>query len=251
MMPAEAAIAIDGMTCASCVAHVSKAAKSVAGVESAEINLVGGRADVRFDPAQTDAGKIAEAITQSGYPAAPRSHDSAAAEQQRLHQQMHHERHWLRRAIVGLILWLPVEAAHWVLNAVYPRAHMGMIWVAFATSTAAMIYVGSSFYKSAWTALLLRTSNMDTLIALGASVAYLYSLIYFVGGQAHLWPRPMGDELYFMESSALLALISLGHWLEARARQSAGSAIRELLNLAPATALRLSPAGQPEEIPLG
>ena len=86
-----------------------------------------------------------------------------------------------------------------------------------------MIYVGSSFYKSAWTALLHRTSNMDTLIALGASVAYLYSLIYFVGGLAHLWPRAMGDELYFMESSALLALISLGHWLEARARKSAGS----------------------------
>ncbi len=246
----EAAFAVDGMNCASCVAHVTKAAKSVAGVESAEVNLVGGRADVRFDPAKTDLAAIAAAITESGYPANPRSDDGAAAEEQRLHQQMHHEQHWLRRAIVGLILWLPVEAAHWVLGAVYPQAHMGMIWVAFITSTVAMIYVGSSFYKSAWTALLLHTSNMDTLIALGASVAYLYSLIYFVGGQAHLWPRPMGDELYFMESSALLALISLGHWLEARARQSAGSAIRELLNLAPAIALRLSSTDQPEEIPL-
>jgi P-type Cu+ transporter len=246
----EAAIAVDGMNCASCVAHVSKAAKSVTGVESAEVNLVGGRADVRFDPGRTDVGAIAAAITQSGYPAKPRLEDHAAAEQQRLDHQMHHEQQWLRRAIVGLVLWLPVEAAHWILGAVYPQAHMAMIWVAFLTSTAAMIYVGSSFYKSAWTALLLRTSNMDTLIALGASVAYLYSLIYFVGGLAHLWPRPMGDELYFMESSALLALISLGHWLEARARKSAGSAIRELLNLAPTTVLRLSPSDQAEEISL-
>src|SRR5262249_52040370 len=163
---------VDGMNCASCVAHVSKAAKSVTGVESAEVNLVGGRADVRFDPGQTDIGAIAAAITNSGYPAKPRSEDHAAAEQQRLDHQMHHEQQWLRRAIVGLILWLPVELAHWILGAVYPEAHMAMIWVAFITSTLAMIYVGSSFYKSAWTALLLRTSNMDTLIALGASVAY-------------------------------------------------------------------------------
>src|SRR5204862_3137991 len=70
----------------------------------------------------------------------------------------------------------------------------------------------------------------------GASVAYVYSLCALIGHLARGWPLP---DLYFMEATGLLALVSLGHWLEARARESAGSAIRELLNLAPATAIRL------------
>lgn len=117
---------------------------------------------------------------------------------------------------------------------------MDLIWVSLVAATFCLIYVGSSFYKSAWAALMHRTTNMDTLIAMGASVAYFYSLIYFIGGQLHRWPMPMDDDLYFMESSALLALISLGHWLEANARRSAGSAIRSLLDLTPATALRVT-----------
>jgi Cu+-exporting ATPase len=90
---------------------------------------------------------------------------------------------------------------------------------------------------------------MDTLISLGASVAYVYSLAYFAAGLAGMVRPPNLHQLYFMEASGLLALISLGHWLEARARQAAGSAIRELLNLAPSTALRLDESGQPHEVP--
>ncbi len=78
---------------------------------------------------------------------------------------------------------------------------------------------------------------MDTLISMGASVAYFYSLIAFAGYLLHWWARE--PQLYFMEASGLLALISLGHYLEARARQSAGSAIHELLNLTPAIAHQL------------
>ena len=80
---------------------------------------------------------------------------------------------------------------------------------------------------------------MDTLIALGASVAYLYSLVPLLGHLSLGWPLA---DLYFMEATGLLALISLGHWMEARARESAGSAIRQLLTLAPATAWRVGEA---------
>ena len=78
---------------------------------------------------------------------------------------------------------------------------------------------------------------MDTLIAMGASVAYGYSLVAVAGHWLGLWGPPQA--IYFMESTGLLALISLGHWLEARARDSAGHAIRELMVLSPPTALRL------------
>jgi cation transport ATPase len=109
-----------------------------------------------------------------------------------------------------------------------------------------MAYVGWAFYRSAFKALIRRTSNMDTLIAMGATVAYVYSLGALIGHLVRGWPLA---DLYFTEATGLLALVSLGHWLEARARESAGSAIRELLNLAPATAIRLRDSIQ-EQVPV-
>jgi cation transport ATPase len=83
---------------------------------------------------------------------------------------------------------------------------------------------------------------MDTLIAMGATVAYAYSTVALLGFVFGSWS--VKPDLYFTEGTGLLALISLGHWLEARARHSAGSAIRELLDLAPSTALLVGRAGE-------
>jgi Cu+-exporting ATPase len=248
----QAVLAVNGMDCASCVAHVEGALTAVPGVTGASVNLARGRAVVQFDPARTQPQQLADAVTRVGYPAAPELDlDGANVEQQRVEHQAAHARAWFYRAMIGIALWLPVELLHWVLHLTTHPAHAGaerraapgffsippIIWIALITSTIALIYIGSAFYKSAFAALKRRTSNMDTLIAMGASVAYLYSLIALVGYLAGIWHSL--PALYFMESAGLLALISLGHWLEARARNSAGSAIRELLNLAPPTALRL------------
>jgi len=230
------------MNCASCVAHVEKAAKAIPGVAACQVNLATGRAAVQFDPARTDLQHIAQAISDSGYPAAPQNagNDSTNAEVRRVEQQAKESNAWAWRAAVGILLWLPVEAIHWIrqlfvhAHHVVPAQQSVMGWAALASGTAALLLVGSKFYVSAFKALRHRTSNMDTLISIGASVAYFYSLIYFIGGLVGAWPPPGEHELYFMEAAGLLALISLGHWLEARARQSAGRAIRELLELTPA-----------------
>jgi len=231
------ALSVQGMDCASCVAHVEKAARSVPGVQSAAVNLARGRAVVTYDPSSARPEAITKAITESGYPAAPESSDGALVnvEEQRLQRQMRHARSWLYRAIAGMILWLPVEVLHW-LNYRHAEHAEWLNWLALATSTLAIVYVGQAFYVSAFKALLRRTTNMDTLIAMGATVAYVYSLVAFVGHVQGVWQLP---HLYFMESTGLLALISLGHYLEARSRQSAGSAIRQLLQLAPSIALKL------------
>ncbi len=246
----EATLLVEGMHCASCVLHVEKAATKLPGVESARVNLASGRAVVEFDPNRVDSTRIAEAISDSGYPATPQESGTRGAEREQEHQhhQRDHARVWLRRAIVGILLWFPVELAHWILY--FTSAHgqhmsMGwMDWVGLITSTIAIVYVGDGFYRSAWGALKHRTSNMDTLIAMGASVAYAYSLVAFVGYLVGWWGTM--PHVYFTEATGLLALISLGHWLESRARESAGSAIRELLELAPATALRLTRAREGE-----
>lgn len=239
-------VSVSGMTCASCVAHVEKAARALPGVADVNVNLARGRAVVKFDPARATPEAIAGAITDSGYPAHAELHAHANVEEQRVAEHAAHAKAWFRRAMIGIALWLPVELLHWGL--VLSGSHAGhrgnwMHWLALATSTIAIVYVGWGFYRSAWKALLRRTSNMDTLIAMGASVAYVYSLVAFFGYLAGAWNRL--PDLYFMEAAGLLALISLGHWLEARARDSAGSAIRELLHLAPATALRLPVGATP------
>jgi Cu+-exporting ATPase len=242
----EASIDIEGMSCASCVAHVERAARGAPGVNDCRVNLARGTATVSYDPAQIDPQHIAEAISKSGYSATPAAHGQTSAEDeaQRLNRQHHEERGWFSRALVGIILWLPLEATHWITQIVTGHAHdhmaAQMMWMGWATliaSTIAMTYVGGRFYASAWSALRHATSNMDTLISMGATVAYGYSLVYFVGGMIGTWPAPTLHDLFFMEASGLLALISLGHWLEARAKRSAGSAIRKLLELAPERAL--------------
>lgn len=241
---------IEGMNCASCVAHVEKAARSVAGVTQSRVNLARGRADVTFDPVQTNPDQIASAISSSGYAAHPldEAADRLTAEQQRNTRQSADATAWLRRALAGLVLWLPLEAWHQFNHFFGAMAHHAMAaqttwigWISLIFSTIALIYVGGRFYAGAWAALKQRTSTMDTLIAMGATVAYGYSLAVFVGGFIGLWPPPTMNDIYFMEASGLLALISLGHWLEARARQSAGSAVRQLLELAPPVALRVGP----------
>ena len=98
-------------------------------------------------------------------------------------------------------------------------------WVMLAGSSVVLATAGAGFYRSAWAAARRKTTNMDTLIAMGATTAYVYSLVVFVMRLDH--------PLYFGEAAALLGIISLGHWLEARAAAKAGSAVRELLELQP------------------
>ena len=251
-----ALLEISGMSCASCVSHVQKAARSQPGVQRCEVNLARGSASVGFDPKLTNPSLIAEAITRAGYPAQAKdgAADAAGAEAKRLERQSHEANAWFYRAMIGLVLWLPLEATHWAMRLIHhvhdlPAQSTAMGWTAVALATISIVYVGSRFYASAFRAARMRTSNMDTLIALGASVAYGYSLIYFVAGLKHWLSPPTENQLYFMEASGLLALIATGHWLEARARQSAGSAIRELMNLIPPIAYKLDDKNDWHEVP--
>src|SRR4051812_26948918 len=218
----EAAFGVAGMDCASCVAPVGEAVHRVGGGREWQVDRARGRAVVRFDPEKTNATEIAGAISNAGYPATPEDvrESQASAEEARLNRQRDEARSWFRRAVIAIALWLPVELLHWGRQLAGVHAHdvAWITWLSLITSTIGIAYVGWAFYRSAFKALLRRTSNMDTLISMGATVAYVYSLGALIGHLARGWPLP---ELYFTESTGLLALISLGHWLEARARESA------------------------------
>ena len=239
---------VSGMDCASCVSHVEKAIRKLPGVDQVNVNLALGRAVVEFNPDIQKPDVIAKAVTDAGYPTQlGEAEHSAKQQQDHEDHQKQHANQWFWRGIVGLVLWLPVESAHWVMY--FSSAHAGHVnwltWVSLASSLIALVYVGSGFYTSAYKAARRLTTNMDTLIAMGATVAFGYSFGALLGHLLGYWQEL--PHLYFTEGTALLGLVSFGHWLESRARDKAGSAIRGLMHLAPTTALRLNDIPKPKK----
>jgi Cu+-exporting ATPase len=237
---------VNELNCASCVETARKALLANSLVEEVSISVQTGRAVIKGSIDATEAARI---VTASGYP----SHviDDAPESAADMHEQMErrsieHERQWRRRAIIGLGIWLPMGILHWTsgpLDFDGPWLH----WVLGILATTVVAIVGPGFFLSAWSALKRGGTNMDTLITIGAGTAWLYSIVLFVlqlAGYDH------GQPSYFTEAAALLGLISLGHWMEARSSARAGSAIRDLLELQPDTAERLDDAGHATEIPL-
>ena len=230
----EITLEVQGMTAPVVLRMFRKPAMAVPGVEDCRVNLASGKAAVRLDSAKTNPEAVAHAITNSGYP-----RDGSGSQYQPSANVKTIRNDLVSPGCGGNRAVVPARSDRiGSMKLMMPgHEHAWMMWASLVTSTIAIVYVGRGFYVSAWRALRRGTSNMDTLIAMGASVAYGYSLVAIAGHWLGLWGPPQA--IYFMESTGLLALISLGHWLEARARDSAGHAIRELMELSPPTALRL------------
>jgi len=220
---------VEGMHCAGCVARVRKTLENQPGVSSADVNLNEGRAHVAGD--DLDVDHLITAVRDSGYDAEAIEEGESPAEQRSEIEQRQRasERAWRRRALIGLVVWVPMAILHWTGAALDWHG----IWLAIVMFVAATVVVGAAgggFYRSAWNAAKKRTTNMDTLIAMGATAAYGFSIVVFIA-QRFGWL--MDQPSYFIEAAGLLTLISLGHWMEARASSKAGSAVRELLELQP------------------
>ncbi len=220
---------VDGMTCASCVARVEKAIAMVPGVLSAAVNLANERARVR---AVGEAGRlphaIVAAIKKAGYAATPWTEAAirAADAQSEIARRSRRE---LVMFFVAAALTLPlvVQMAVHVLGGHWRMPPL----VELALATPVQFWVGARFYIAAWKALRARTGNMDLLVALGTSAAFLYSAALVVGD-------PFGaPELYFEGAAVVITLVVLGKWLEARAKRGAAAAIRALMALTPERAL--------------
>ncbi len=226
-------IRVEGMECAGCAGAVRRAVESLPGVRDAAVDVAGGCALVRG--LGLDATAIAARIGAEGFPASPmaEAEDPAAIRSRIEHRDAARRDAWRRRAIVAIAFWVPMESLHHLGHGLgHPR------WiepVLAAAATLVLAFAGGGFYRSAWSALRRGRSNMDTLISIGATAAYLFSLAVLFGRSRGLLE---GQATYFAEVAALLGLISLGHWLEARASAAAGGAIRELLDLQPEAAER-------------
>ncbi|MHC5007667.1 MAG: heavy metal translocating P-type ATPase [Planctomycetota bacterium] len=221
----EIRLRVSGMDCAGCAAGIQRALEARPGVHSVAVSFTDGLATVVGVALRPEA--LVEAVRDRGFEAEPLGDEIAAPAQLRSEielRQARRERQWRNRAMIGLGIWIPMAIVHWgVADASWKP------WFLLAGATIVIAAAGWGFYRSAAAAARRLTTNMDTLIAMGATTAYVYSLIVFVAHFANLAEQTF----YFSEAAALLGLISLGHWLEARASAKAGSAVRELLELQP------------------
>jgi len=239
-------LAIEDLHCASCVETARRALLAHPEVEEVAVSVQTGRGIISGTIDPVEAARI---VTSAGYPASPVQADpmTAAALHEHMEQQaIRHERQWRRRAIVGLGVWAPMAALHWGGGAMGldgPWTH----WLLAALATLVIVVVGPGFFSSALAALRRGGTNMDTLISIGAGAAWTYSVVLFVLG---LTGVEHGQPSYFTEAAALLGLISLGHWLEARSSARAGSAIRDLLELQPEEAERVNADGETSAVPV-
>jgi P-type Cu+ transporter len=243
-----------GMTCASCQHHVEEALRGTAGVESAHVDLMAHRASVVFDPEVAAPQALVEAIRGAGYDAVlPRSDDSASAHSaaDRSSESARKAGVTLAAGAAAMLLAMPLGSPmgamdHALMRALpwlYAIPHGVLRWLLLVVTGALMLWAGRSVYSSAIRALRHGTTNMNTLIGLGTSVAFAYS------AYATVWPAP-GRQVYFDAVLLILGFLLLGKALEARAKRRALAALDALTHLQPMTARRIRD-GQETVVPLG
>jgi len=228
---------VSGMTCASCVARVEEALSSVPGVISASVNLASEKATVEYLDG-TGLADMRRAVKDAGYDLGP---EVQALEDVTTIAQR--ETRTLRnRFIIAAILTATIMALSW------GPSFVGKSYLLWALATPVQFWAGLRFYRGAWGALKHRTSDMNTLIAVGTSVAYFYSMIAVISPSLFA-TGILEPHLYFHTSAAIITLILLGRFLEARARGQTSAAIRKLIGMQPKTALVIH-EGEQREIPV-
>ena len=233
-------LAIGGMHCASCVARVETALAAVPGVTEARVNLATERASILVDPSVVHESQIAQAAAKAGYQAKRSEVVLGVGSQALRSERAAATTVWARRLGVGVALTIPLIILGYGPMIAPAAFHHPMIpWVMFALATVLQTYLGWPYIQGAWQRLRQYSTNMDTLIALGTSTAYLYSCVQLTSGHAH-------DAHFFMDSGVILTMITLGKYLEVRSKGAAGAAIERLLDLAPKTARVLRDDGEHE-----
>ncbi len=224
-------LAVKGMTCPNCARHVAEALQKCPGVAGALVSLEEGRAQVRWQPgAQPRPRALEQAVKAAGFQA-----DALAAAAPPPKPSW--RAGWGFNVALGAICTLPLALGEWVFG-LAGKAWFG--WAGLILALPVQFLCGARFYRGAWNQLKAGSSGMDTLVSLGSTAAFGYSLWALLAGA--------GGHLYFMEAAAIITLISLGHWLESRMARRAESSLRALLNLAPQTARRRNPDGSESQI---
>lgn len=213
---------IGGMTCAACVSRLERVLAKVPGVLKASVNLANETATINYLGDDITAALI-EAVESAGFEARLKPQDEAAGLEMPTDQR--ERNHLIAGAVLSAPLIAPMLAMPFGIDWMLPG------WVQLALATPVQFWLGYRFYRGGWKALRNGVGNMDLLVTLGTSAAYLLSLYtLFFAYHSH------NAHLYFESSAVVITLVLLGKYLEARAKRRTADAVRALLNLRPETA---------------
>lgn len=253
---------VSGMTCSACSAHVENAVKKLDGVTSVAVSLLTNSMVVEFDENSTNADKIISAVKTSGYGA--ELADKSAVHPASTGEDVLKDTETpllLKRFVVSLVFLVAlmyVSMGHmmwgWPLPAFMAQNHVAMGLVQLLLSAIIMV-INQRFFVNGFKSLFRRAPNMDTLVALGATAAFVYSTVaLFLMTDAQLKGEHMAamaymDEFYFESAAMILSLITLGKMLESRSKGKTTNALRGLMKLAPKTATLLVD-GEEQDVPI-
>ncbi|WKZ28907.1 MAG: heavy metal translocating P-type ATPase [Patescibacteria group bacterium] len=250
-----ALLSLGGMHCSSCANLIARGLRKVKGVKEANVNFAAEKARVVFDPRQTDEAALVEAVKKAGYRAEPASKADPETDRARRIAEM---RSYKRKFLAGMILSLPMlyfmllDFLAFMPGRAFLFPLVGII--SFILAAPVQIVLGAGFYKGMWSSLRMKTFNMDSLIAIGTTTAFIYSIANFliyaiskgsivgVGGEKI-------PELYFETSAFLITFVLLGKWLESKAKGETSEAVKKLMGLQAKTA-RVMRDGRALDVPI-
>jgi len=220
------------MSCGNCARKVTTAAQSVAGIQSVDVQVETQLATVQWASPSPVVEALVKAIESAGYKVEVLDPvEGGETETTRSG--------WHVGLIVGVACTVPMLIGEWLFRL---GDEAWFKWLSFALAGVVQVVAGGRFYRGAWFQLKARSSNMDTLVALGSTTAFAYSVWALVAG----WP----GHVYFMEAAAIITLVSVGHWMEARVSARAAGSLRSLMSLTPRLARRRDPDGSEAEVPV-
>lgn len=240
-------LAVTGMTCANCAANIERSLKKLPGVLDARVNFAAETVDVDFEDDGLNIDQIIAQIEKAGYGAVlpDATGKFGEGEDAESAARNHEVRRHIREFVIGAIFGLPLV----VLSMGRDMGLLGtwshgapVDWLFFLLATPVQFYTGWDYYVNGWKSLRNGSANMDVLVAMGSSVAYVYSL-------GVLLAPSLGDHSYFETSAVIITLIKLGKLLETRAKRNTGKSIRKLIALRPKTASVIK-NGVEAEIPI-
>lgn len=251
----EVELAVEGMTCASCVGRVERALTRLPGVLEASVNLATERATVRFIPAMVAADELAAAVSEAGYAARPLGEQGADGSEDA--DKRRATLHAMRRDVIvaaglALVIMLLSMGASYIpaleraLTAASPFAHFWE-WVQFALASVVLFGPGRRFFRPGLIAYRHLSPDMNSLVATGTGAAWAYSALVLVAPA--LFPL-LARHVYFDSAAVVVAAVLGGKYLEALAKGRTSAAIRKLVGLQSKTARRLDQNGNEHDVPV-
>lgn len=233
-------LTIEGMHCSSCANVIQREIKKVAGVEDVMVSYASEKGSVTHSEHVSEED-ILKAVKKSGYKATvvddnhPQDHMQHGGS-----SKYYKKKFWLSFILsIPFVYFMAMDFVSWLPAAEALMPYVGLVSLVLATVV--QFYLGADFYKGMWSGLRMRSFNMDSLVAIGTSAAYIYSLVFYVvyavdnnsliglGGEKI-------PELYFETAVFLITFVVLGKWLEARAKTKSSEAIHKLMSLQASTA---------------